>query len=65
MKRITRSTLARYAGLLGPRSIAANALLRFDAARAEGQRPIAYLRNNGFAVETRPAGGSSLFEYFG
>lgn len=51
-KKITRKTLARYAGLLGRDSLAKRALDDYDTSKAAGQKPIITMRNNGFTVQT-------------
>lgn len=50
MKRISRKTLALYAGMLGRDSTATRALRYYDLAKDCDEKPIAYIRNNGFAV---------------
>jgi hypothetical protein len=47
---MSRKRLASYASVLGPNSIAAKALAYYDTACADGIRPVAFLRPNGFAV---------------
>lgn len=47
---LSRSRLATYAATLGRGSIAHAALTYYDAACADGVRPVAFLRPNGFAV---------------
>lgn len=64
-KKITRATLARYAGLLGPRSIAMEALDLFDVAKAFGQRPQIFMRNNGFRVTLVDKQGRRVQQDFG
>lgn len=49
-KTIRRTTLARYAALLGRDSIAAEALATYDAIRDTGNRAQITMHNNGFRV---------------
>ena len=57
MDRITRITHARSAGLLGLSSSAGQALRRFEEEKEQGRRPVAFQRNNGFAVTFSSVGG--------
>lgn len=51
MTRSTRAILATYASLLGPDSAAMAALREYDAAVAEGHRPIILKHNHGFTIK--------------
>lgn len=49
-KKISRATLARFAALLGPDSIAAHALQMFDAIRSTGNTAQIVQTNEAFEV---------------
>lgn len=52
--KITRAALVRYAGLLGPDSIAARALREYDHFRAQGDKVSIMRRNASFALVFGP-----------
>lgn len=51
-KYVSRKTLARYAGLLGTRSLAYECLQEFDRRRAAGEKVKIRMVNSGFYLET-------------
>lgn len=65
LEKITRRRLARYAAMLGPRSIAAEALRFYDTAAKNGDGPEVYMRNNGFTVRLTQAPWAGTEKRFG
>lgn len=52
-KKVSRRTLAKYAGLLGQNSLAAQTLREYDHHKLQGERVSILMRNNGFELSFR------------
>jgi hypothetical protein len=51
-KKVSRTTLKRYAGLLGTDSLAACALRFYDQLKADSLSATIYMHNSGFSIKT-------------
>ena len=52
-KRVTRATLAKYAGLLGHDSLAAMTLRAYDHLKAAKDKPVIHMHLIGFSLSSK------------